>query len=242
MAFFSDLLKKWFYTNNSSAASSDARIPLLTATGEPKGSDTMANLASVLGEITPILSVTDFNELTTTIISSWVQGTDIANAPYSGGILGFLIVNKGYLYEIDGSSNISQIFHGMNGKVYVRNRTNYIWSNWEEISTNIPSFYKSYNNINQLSEGVGIRHFTIERAANAAIDETITLGVTSPLFTIALNGSGPSGVFFSPYWHSDVTTITKSEDFYTFTRNGTTLRVQAPAQTYSVEIKISVFS
>ena len=51
MASFSDLLKKWFYTNSSSAASSDARIPLLTATGEPKGSDTMANIASVLGGV-----------------------------------------------------------------------------------------------------------------------------------------------------------------------------------------------
>lgn len=51
MAFFSDLLKKWFYTNSSAAASSDARIPLLTATGEPKGSDTMENIASVMGGV-----------------------------------------------------------------------------------------------------------------------------------------------------------------------------------------------
>lgn len=49
MALFKDLLKKWFYTNSSSAASSDARVPLLDASGNPKGSDTMANLASVLG-------------------------------------------------------------------------------------------------------------------------------------------------------------------------------------------------
>lgn len=44
-----DSLKKYFYKNGSSEASSDARIPLLTSTGEPKGSDTMANIASVLG-------------------------------------------------------------------------------------------------------------------------------------------------------------------------------------------------
>lgn len=49
MALFKDLLKKWFYQNSSSAASSDARVPLLTATGDPKGSDTMANISSVLG-------------------------------------------------------------------------------------------------------------------------------------------------------------------------------------------------
>jgi len=50
MGTFKDSLKKWFYTNNSQAASSDARIPLLTATGDPKGSDTIANLRTVLLE------------------------------------------------------------------------------------------------------------------------------------------------------------------------------------------------
>ena len=49
MANFNDLLKKWFYNNNSQAASSDARVALLNSDGTPKGSDTMANLASVLG-------------------------------------------------------------------------------------------------------------------------------------------------------------------------------------------------
>lgn len=51
MGMFQDSLKKWFYTNNSQAASSDARIPLLTASGAPKGSDTMANLASVISNV-----------------------------------------------------------------------------------------------------------------------------------------------------------------------------------------------
>ncbi len=60
MGFFKDSLKKWFYTNNSSAASSDARIPLLTSAGEPKGSDTMANLASVLGATNKNISIGTF--------------------------------------------------------------------------------------------------------------------------------------------------------------------------------------
>ena len=49
MGTFKDSLKKWFFTNNSSAASSTARVALLDASGNPIGSDTMANLASVLG-------------------------------------------------------------------------------------------------------------------------------------------------------------------------------------------------
>ena len=49
MTFF-DSLKKWFYTKNSSAASSDARVPLLTSTGEPKGSDTMYNVSKIIAQ------------------------------------------------------------------------------------------------------------------------------------------------------------------------------------------------
>lgn len=50
MGFFQDSLKKWFYTNSSSAASSDARIPLLNANGTPKGSDTIPNISKIISE------------------------------------------------------------------------------------------------------------------------------------------------------------------------------------------------
>lgn len=45
-----DSLKKWFYSNNSSAASSDARIPLLNTNGTPKGSDTMSNVSKIIAQ------------------------------------------------------------------------------------------------------------------------------------------------------------------------------------------------
>lgn len=71
MGLFQDSLKKWFYTNNSSAASSDARVPLLNANGTPKGSDTMANLASVLGGVYLSFS------------SGMSTATTTANTPYN---------------------------------------------------------------------------------------------------------------------------------------------------------------
>lgn len=43
-------LKKWFYSNNSSAASSDARVPLLNTNGTPKGSDTMSNVSKIIAQ------------------------------------------------------------------------------------------------------------------------------------------------------------------------------------------------
>ena len=43
-------LKDVFYDKSSSAASSDARIPLLNADGTPKGSDTMSNMSKIMAE------------------------------------------------------------------------------------------------------------------------------------------------------------------------------------------------
>ena len=45
-----DSLKRWFFDNNSSAASNDARIPLLNADGTPKGSDTIPNVSKIISE------------------------------------------------------------------------------------------------------------------------------------------------------------------------------------------------
>lgn len=50
MANFSDLLKKWFYTNSSSAIGNAGRIPLLNSSGEPIGSDTIENTAKKFAE------------------------------------------------------------------------------------------------------------------------------------------------------------------------------------------------
>lgn len=49
MANFDTLLKKWFYQNSTQAASADARIALLDASGNPKGSDTLARVLASMG-------------------------------------------------------------------------------------------------------------------------------------------------------------------------------------------------
>lgn len=51
MGLFQDSLKKWFYTNSSSAFGNNAaRIPLLDASGNPVGSETITNTANKLAE------------------------------------------------------------------------------------------------------------------------------------------------------------------------------------------------
>ena len=44
MGTFKDSLKKWFYTQGTTAAAATLRIPLLDASGNPIGSDTPDNL------------------------------------------------------------------------------------------------------------------------------------------------------------------------------------------------------
>lgn len=50
MGFFQDSLKKWFYTNSSSAIGNAGRIPLLDANGNPIGSDTISNTVNKFAE------------------------------------------------------------------------------------------------------------------------------------------------------------------------------------------------
>ena len=62
MAFFKDLLKKWFYQNSSSAIGDAGRIPLLNTSGEPVGSDTIENTAKKFAEtINRRTRLTDFS-------------------------------------------------------------------------------------------------------------------------------------------------------------------------------------
>ncbi len=50
MGTFKDSLKKWFYTKNDSAIGDAGRIPLLDASGNPIGSDTIPNVANKFAE------------------------------------------------------------------------------------------------------------------------------------------------------------------------------------------------
>jgi len=61
MTFF-DSLKKWFYTNSSSAIGSAGRVPLLDASGNPIGSDTIPNVANKFaGTLNRSTRLTDFS-------------------------------------------------------------------------------------------------------------------------------------------------------------------------------------
>lgn len=59
MAEFKDLLKKWFYNNSSTAGTTSSRIPLLDSSGNPIGSNTVANVGSLFVNTTPLRAAVD---------------------------------------------------------------------------------------------------------------------------------------------------------------------------------------
>lgn len=129
MAFFSDLLKKWFYTNSSSAASSDARVPLLNANGTPKGSDTMANIASILGvgviRVISIDSTTDIDNLATGIYNGIGWVTD--GHTMAAYLICFSIGSYRFQISLSYASGENIIKHRCYNLAYG-------WSNWKTVN------------------------------------------------------------------------------------------------------------
>ena len=50
MGTFKDSLKKWFYTQGSASGTTGSRVPLLDASGNPVGSNTVENIAKIMGD------------------------------------------------------------------------------------------------------------------------------------------------------------------------------------------------
>jgi hypothetical protein len=143
MGLFRDSLKKWFYTNNSSAASSDARVPLLNADGTPKGSDTMVNLASVLGafiystNIKEATTVTDLNAETGDYKSFSRKFVSTQSSPAN---LPDGVSSNRFFLEVYNTSNyylVQKIYIIKNNSYAIYSRSKFginDWTNWKTIA------------------------------------------------------------------------------------------------------------
>lgn len=69
MALFKDSLKKWFYTQGTSAGTTGSRVPLLDASGNPIGSNTMANFGKLLEQACPTIG----NVMVVTNVDSYTR-------------------------------------------------------------------------------------------------------------------------------------------------------------------------
>jgi len=91
MGTFKDSLKKWFYTQGTQAGTTGSRIPLLDASGNPIGSNTMANTAKLLQQAMPtignVMVVTNADSYTRFWPADRALESGIANIAVGAGII-----------------------------------------------------------------------------------------------------------------------------------------------------------
>ena len=136
MGTFKDALKKWFYTENSSAASSDARVALMDANGDPKGSDTMLNVAKSLNYQTiDIPSSTDLNNCTQLagyVCTGASTAATLINCP----------INKAFrmdVYKISNSTIFQRIISNEGDVVFIRRSLGGTFGSWYRFSGTVVS-------------------------------------------------------------------------------------------------------
>ena len=89
--------------------------------------------------------------------------------------------NYGILYTIRNSTTMCiQIYYTISAIQIYRVYANGAWGNWQEISTNIPSFYKDYNDLSSLASAVGV-------IPNSVFIESLP---TTEFYTDRANGFG----------------------------------------------------
>ena len=93
MGTFKDSLKKWFYTQGTAAGTTDSRIPLLDASGNPIGSDTLQNVGKLIEQARPTTTIG--NVMVVTNVESYTRfwpadralEESIANIAVGAGII-----------------------------------------------------------------------------------------------------------------------------------------------------------
>ena len=94
MGTFKDSLKKWFYTQGTAAGTTDSRIPLLDASGNPIGSDTLQNVGKLIEQARPttttignVMVVTNVDSITCFWPADRALESSIANIAVGAGII-----------------------------------------------------------------------------------------------------------------------------------------------------------
>lgn len=91
MGTFKDSLKKWFYTQGTSAGTTGSRVPLLDASGNPIGSNTMANFGKLLEQALPtignVMVVTNADSYTRFWPADRALESSIASIAVGAGII-----------------------------------------------------------------------------------------------------------------------------------------------------------
>lgn len=125
----------------SASQTSPTNIPTCAADGTPNGNITIANLASVLGE------TIDYGEgNANNMRGGWhMCFNNVTNLPQNAGAYG-LLLTIAYATTMK-----VQYYHDTNDLLWSRQYSGSQWNAWHQTSTDYPSFYKNYNNIDALA-------------------------------------------------------------------------------------------
>lgn len=125
-----------------------AKIPALNS-GGTLGSATVANLASVLGGLStyaPSASLTTQSEMDNAAVGAYMVGTSDSPKGVGAGLLFMFRRNDTYsqVYLVTGEAGST---------ILTRERPGHTgaWNDWKNISFDIPSFYKNYQDLSALA-------------------------------------------------------------------------------------------
>lgn len=115
MATFTQIIKELFYNNNSNAGEATSRVPLLDASGNPIGSNTMANIGKILQQACPpiignVMVVTNVNSYTRFWPADRALESSIASVAVGAGIIEngrTLIIAKDQATKAWATSNVT---------------------------------------------------------------------------------------------------------------------------------------
>ena len=160
---------------------------------------------SILGGVRIELnSTSDLNNCKDPAVYIWqTSSTTPQNAPMNVGSVVQVIprVNK--------QDQVTQICYAYTNRIFFRTYTS-SWSQWAEISTDIPSFYKNYADLSSLANalgesdylGVGLLSDSITLSANESYD--IRVGNLASLILIQFEGGSASCLIMTDYWSSAI--------------------------------------
>lgn len=201
----------------ATAKTTGSNVMICGNDGTPDGHMTMANLASVLG--VPIR--TTFSDLDNAPTGIWnLVGGTYQNAPSGASIGGILFCNKST--ESTTQLYVETVYNNFKG--FARTRWyNNDWSPWEEISTNIPDFYKSYSDLSSLANALGVSALnssSLFRIISGYVpsNQTIDVSCGNGLLFVGVFSGGT--LYWPSYWSTEVQIIAGATNTqYTVTKS-----------------------
>ena len=195
----SNALKAVFGTTITSSTSGVANFlaPLFNASGDPAGRIGMSDLASVLGGsfIKTLSGSVNLNDYRISQMYFLLEPASASNKPSGLGS------DRGFMSVFQNGSYVAQLIYDQDGQQFWRwglaNGT--YWDDWQTIENNIPSFYKDYASLSELSTALNI--FKNNKLSDIPDSQTLNSTFSSGIYQVGYSQHyGVLVVFSTSYY------------------------------------------